>query len=92
MINHGQLVNGLLNGFVLPDLWINDIVKVEFFYGDHNSPVAYLLRKFKGQALDASTSKECRRSLNICLNVLEDYYPKNKSGFLQSWKPFKIDI
>ena len=78
------------NEFMLPDTWISNIAKIEYFYGDHNSPVSYLLRKFKGFSLTAAHSKECRRSLAICLKILEDYFPKNKGKVLQCWEPFKI--
>ena len=80
----------LTNSFMLPDTWIKDIVKTEYLYSDHNSPVSYLLRKFKGMSLSKMHSTECRNSLAICLKVLEDYYPKNNGNICQTWAPFQI--
>lgn len=59
---------------------IKDIVKVEYFYGDHNSPVDYLCRKYKPHALSKATAAECRNSLMICLKIMMEYEPKQNWG------------
>lgn len=79
--------NGV-NEFMLPNTFINNIAKVEYFYDDLTSPVRYLLRKFKDNALSAEERKMCRKSLAICLSLLEDYYPENKGHACQAWYPF----
>ena len=84
-----QRYNGV-NAFILPNAWIENIVKTEYFYDDYTTPVKYLLRKFKDQKLDLSESRACRKSLAIVLKILEDYHPENTGNFCQSWKSFKI--
>jgi hypothetical protein len=69
--------------------FVQGIVKVEYFYGDHNSPVDYLLRKFSvtGAKLDAETSKACRNSLMICLKVAMENEPRASGNYNgTSWR------
>lgn len=75
--------------FITADTLIMNIYKVEYFYGDHNTPVLYLLRKFKEMGVDAKTRNASRKSLAICLSILEDNYPENPL-YLKSWSPFTI--
>lgn len=71
-----QRLNGV-DTFLPHSDYIHGIVKVEYFYGDHNTPVHYLLRKFKDNKLSAQESRASKRSLLICLKVIKDYEPKN---------------
>lgn len=89
-----QPMFSLKNGkkeFVLPSFYVYKIVKVEYFYGDHNNPVDYLLRKFKQRAiLTSSEISERKKSLLISLKILQDYHPEDNTYPNQSWRQFKI--
>lgn len=85
-----QRVDGV-NRFILHSEFIKDIAQVEYFYGDHNSPVDYMTRKFKPWNLAADHAKLCKRSLKICLNLVRQFEPKpedHRNG--GSWAALRV--
>lgn len=84
-----QRLNGV-DTFLLHSDYIRDIVQVEYFYNDHNSPVNYLLRKFKENKLSAQYSRESKKSLLICLRIIRDYEPKNSRNNGTSWNELTV--
>lgn len=73
--------------------YVLDIIKVEYFYGDHNSPVDYLTRKFKGHELDKEQSSVCRNSLVICMSIVRNYEPKRDRDLRgTSWRTFLDEV
>lgn len=76
-----------INKFIEHDEIIENISKVEYFYDDSNSPVTYLVRKFKGRSIDKMQNARCKKSLMICLNIINEFEPQpsNKQR-VTSWR------
>lgn len=57
--------------------WVNNdtIKSVQYFYGDHNSPMLYLTKHLGQRRLEPSTAKSSLKSLKICMNMLREFTP-----------------
>lgn len=60
--------------------WVKDIVETKYLYDDLNAPMLYLTKHLGQSRLSAAQSKACKKSLQICLQVLRDYSPKESNS------------
>jgi hypothetical protein len=72
-------VNGE-DSYIDSNKWIHDIVETKMFYNDANAPMMYLTKHLGQQSLSAASSKKCKKSLLICLQILRDYTPKESGS------------
>jgi hypothetical protein len=70
---------GEVNHFIKHGEIIENISKVEYFYDDSNSPISYLVRKFKDRGIDKVHAARCKKSLLICLTIINEFEPQPSS-------------
>jgi hypothetical protein len=69
--------------------WVKNIVKCEMFYDDGSAPQDYLTKHLGHMHLDAAWTKQCKRSLLLCLQVLKEFTPKEGPSTNFSWSVSK---
>jgi hypothetical protein len=55
--------------------WVGNIVSAVYLYNDWTSPMNILTKHLGQSAINAKQTKECKKSLLICIDVLQNFTP-----------------
>jgi len=68
---------------------VEGIVSHEYYYDDNSNPTNILVRKFHLHAADKHDRARSKKSLLICLAVLQEFTPKESGSVNRQWSMLK---